>query len=230
MQAPDKLSHLIGLLVPHTGGRLVEKQQARPQRQRHCDLGGSLIAVGELADKPAGFSAQARELEYRLDLRADPCLLGSGDPRPQPIPICDLRARAHVLEYRELREDLGDLERTGDAQGDSRFGRKRRDITSFENDRSAGRREQPADEVEKGRLTCSVRTDDRTQLAFLHGERYVVHRDQVSESLGGVADLQDVHARPVRRMKPSNPRGKNSTMTMNSNPTNDIQLTVRLER
>jgi hypothetical protein len=31
-------------------------------------------------------------------------------------------------------------------------------------------------------------------------------------------------------MKPSNPRGKNKTTMTNSSPTNDIQLTVMLDR
>jgi hypothetical protein len=38
-----------------------------------------------------------------------------------------------------------------------------------------------------------------------------------------------IHASRLR-LKPSKPRGKNSTTATNSVPTNDIQLTVALER
>src|SRR6185437_16428375 len=39
VKAPHQLRHLVGLLVAHAGGRLVEQQQPRRQRQRHGDLG-----------------------------------------------------------------------------------------------------------------------------------------------------------------------------------------------
>ena len=42
-------------------------------------------------------------------------------------------------------------------------------------------------------------------------------------------DFENVHAL-LRCRKPSKPRGKNSTTSTNSSPTNDIQLTVMLDR
>ena len=39
-------------------------------------------------------------------------------------------------------------------------------------------------------------------------------------------DLEQAHARAFRWSMPSTPRGKNSTTSTNSRPTNDIQLTV----
>ena len=68
MQAPDELRGLVGLLFAHARGRLVQQQQARPQRQRHRDLGSALVAVREFADQPVGLGGETGELERRLDL------------------------------------------------------------------------------------------------------------------------------------------------------------------
>ena len=58
VQPADQLRDLVGLLVAHAGGRLVEQQQMRLQRQRHRDLGGALVAMGEFADQPIGLGLQ----------------------------------------------------------------------------------------------------------------------------------------------------------------------------
>ena len=64
-------------------------------------------------------------------------------------------------------------------------------------------------------------------------QRNVAHRHQIAEPLGDVLDFENVdglaHAL-LRCRNPSSPRGKNSTTSTNSRPTNDIQLTVMLDR
>ena len=60
-------------------------------------------------------------------------------------------------------------------------------------------------------------------------QRDVAHRHEIAEPLGDVVDFENVHAL-LRCRKPSSPRGKNSTTRTNSRPTNDIQLTVTLDR
>ena len=64
---------------------------------------------------------------------------------------------------------------------------------------------------------------------FAHVQRHVADGHEIAESLGDVVDFEDVHAL-LRCRKPSSPRGKNSTTSTNSSPTNDIQLTVMLDR
>ena len=92
------------------------------------------------------------------------------------------------------------------------------------------RREESADEIEERGLAGAVGSDDRAKLAFVDGQRHVAHGDQAAEAPADVPDLEHAHASLSRRMKPSKPRGKNSTIAMNSTPTNDIQLTVMLDR
>ena len=47
LQRRDQRLHLGGLGRIHAGGRLVEQQQARPQRERAGDLDAAAIGVGE---------------------------------------------------------------------------------------------------------------------------------------------------------------------------------------
>jgi len=55
--------------------------------------------------------------------------------------------------------------------------RHRGHVVSVEYDAAARRPKEAADHVEKRRLARAIRSDDGAQLARLHGERYVTHRD-----------------------------------------------------
>ena len=70
VQPADELGDLVGLLVAHAGGRLVEQQQARLERQRHRDLGGALVAVREFADQPVGLAGKPGQRQRLLDAPA----------------------------------------------------------------------------------------------------------------------------------------------------------------
>src|ERR1019366_2085188 len=113
---------------------------------------------------------------------------------------------------------------------DALVSRERGHIVSVEHDAAARRPKKATDHFEKWRLARTIRSDDGAQLARFHGERHVTHGDKIAEALGGVLHFQEIHASLFARMTPSRPRGKNSTTITNSNPTNDIQLTVMLER
>ena len=65
-----ELGDLVGLLVAHAGGRLVEQEQARLQRERHRDFGGALVAVRKFADQPVGLALSAGQLQRLLDAPA----------------------------------------------------------------------------------------------------------------------------------------------------------------
>src|SRR5579872_2626337 len=104
-----------------------------------------------------------------------------------------------------------------------------RNVATVEFDAAGRRRKESTDQIEKGGLARAVGADNGAQLALCDVERDVAHRDQVAEPLGDAVDFEDVHALP-RCRKPSRPRGKNSTTRTNNRPTNDIQLTVMLDK
>src|SRR5437879_2541864 len=173
----DELRDLVGLLVAHAGGGVVDQQQSRPQGERHRNFGSPLIAMGKLSDQTVGLGTKTGEIERLLDVLTGFRPFRLTDPRTQAKPLGHFRADAYVLDHGELWKNLGDLERAGDAKGDALMRGQRRYVASIERDRSGGRREKAADEVEKSGLAGAVRPDDGAQLALFHGQRYVAHRD-----------------------------------------------------
>ena len=98
-----------------------------------------------------------------------------------------------------------------------------------ENDLSRGLREKAADEIEEGGLAGPVGADDGAQFARFDRHGYAVDGDQAAEMLRRVLDTQQAHDAVFRLMRPSTPRGKNSTISTKKRPTNDIQFSVWLE-
>ena len=94
------------------------------------------------------------------------------------------------------------------------------------------RREKAADQIEERGFAGAVRPDDRAQLALGDAERDVLHRDETAEAFGrrSLTSSTFMLLSPRLAAMPSRPRGKNSTTSTNSMPTNDIQLMVMLER
>src|SRR6202521_2186063 len=159
----------------------------------------------------------------------DFCGFRAIDPGPQPVSAGDFGGDADILEHGELGENLGNLERSGHAERDPLMRGEPRDIAAVEIDGAGGRRKESADQVEEGGLAGAVRSDDGAQFALCHIKRDAADGDEIAETLADILDFKNVHAL-LRCRKPSNPRGKNSTTRMNSSPTNDIQLTVMLDR
>ena len=94
MQPADQLGDVVGFLVAHAGGRLVEQQQPRLERERHHDLGGALIAVRQFADEPVGLAGQARQRQQFVDARGDFAASSRAtEPGPQAIARGDSRPR-----------------------------------------------------------------------------------------------------------------------------------------
>src|SRR5579883_158699 len=145
---------------------------------------------------------------------------------------------------RQFREDFGDLERPRHAELDAAMGGDQGHVAAVEQDASAGRRKEAAEQIEEGRLAGAVRADNGAELAARDGERYVAHRDEVAEALAHRIDFENgarrlgfacaarpsfaAHAPARLPIKPSRPRGKNRTTRTKSNPTKDIQFTVTL--
>ncbi len=131
---------------------------------------------------------------------------------------------------RQLGEDFGDLERAGHAAPHPARRQKLRDVFAVEHDAAEGRGEKAADQIEEGGLAGAVGADDGAQFARLDRHRHVVDGDQTAEMLRDVLNPQQAHDVAFRRMMPSTPRGKNSTISTKNRPMNDIQFSVRLDR
>ena len=140
VQPTDELGDLVGFLVAHAGGRLVEQQQMRLQGQRHRDLGGALIAMRQFTDQSVRLGFERNQLERIFDVAVDLRLFRTVDPWPQTISAGDFGGDAHVFKHGEFRKDFGNLEGPGHAEGDPLMRGKPGDVTAIEPDGSRGRR------------------------------------------------------------------------------------------
>ena len=75
-----------------------------------------------------------------------------------------------------------------------------RDVAPLEEDRTAGRRQVAAQQIEEGCLAGAVGTDDRVQRTRPHLNAYIVHGDQRAELSAQIARFQnDVGGRCIGR-------------------------------
>src|SRR5690606_12213283 len=99
--------------------------------------------------------------------------------------------RHHVLQHREVGEDLRRLEDAGDTQLVDLVGLLAGQDGAVEDDGTAGRRQAADDHVEQGGLACTVRADDRMRLAFLDLQVDVSQGMQAPEALVNVGDVEN---------------------------------------
>ena len=121
-EAPDQADDALALGGGEAGERLVEQQDPGPGGQRHADLEQALAAVGELIDARRLEPLEAEELDQRAGLLGDPLVVVRGAPEIEAAGIGGLDAEADVLAHRKAREQVGDLERAGDAARDQAVG------------------------------------------------------------------------------------------------------------
>jgi hypothetical protein len=100
MQIADQLDHMVGLLLAHAGGRLVEQQQFGPAAQRHRHLDDALVAMRQFADGAVGAGGETRRLqEFVHPLVDTPPQAASGPGTGADIGV-GLDADADILEHR----------------------------------------------------------------------------------------------------------------------------------
>ena len=98
----------------HAGGRLVEQQQLGPAGEGDAELELLLVAVRQRAAGERSLVEQVDVAQQGLRLVAEQ-VFGARPQVAAAAAVGDDR-RLHVLEHRELGEDVGALERAPDAE------------------------------------------------------------------------------------------------------------------
>src|SRR6185437_9519689 len=83
--------------------------------------------------------------------------------------------RAYVLEHRQLRKDIGELERAAKSHAAYPVRRDARDVASVDEDGAGGRLQVAGDQVEQRRLAGAVRADYLVYLSGRHREIDIRH-------------------------------------------------------
>ena len=100
------------------------------------------------------------------------------------------KGRLQVLEYGELRKDVGSLKRASDAHAADAVRRRAGDVAAVEQHLAAIGAQMAGDQVEKGRLAGAVRPDHCGDLAGRDGEADPADGGEAGERLAQVAHLK----------------------------------------
>ncbi len=170
--------HLLPQLEVQRAERLVEQQHAGPVDQRACQRDPLLLPAGEL---PGGAAAELFQLHHLQGPRDLLRALGRRHP-PHAEAVGDVLPHAHVREQRVVLEDGIDvaLERWEGADRRARH-----------EDLALGRPLEPGDHPERRGLARAGGAQQREKLAGRDLQREIIHRRELPEPLGEVAQLQD---------------------------------------
>src|SRR6185369_4975726 len=213
---------LFRLTRRHARRGLVEEQEGGFGGERQTDLEVALLTVREILGQLVALGREPERAQKLRDVRPD---VGQTPERGEPPGLARARLRgdAHVLEHRDLREDVRDLERLGDAQPVDRLGREPGDLAPPEPDTAGAGPVKSGDQVEERGFPGPVGPDHREDLALPDGEAHLRERREGAEALGKRLDLEDYavvrHRRPPRSSRsPSRPLGMNRTMKIRTSP------------
>ncbi|OIQ67105.1 hypothetical protein GALL_513200 [mine drainage metagenome] len=180
----------------HTGGGLVQDQDARPQGQRHRHFHQALLAIGQPVYLGVTECAQLELRQQRLDLGLQRGV-GIGAPdhaRGQPAPL--QQRQAQVFAHRQAAKQGGDLKGFGNPRLHPLRLAQPPDVAAVKADFPAGRREDAGDEVGEGRFPGPVRPDQRLAVTGCKIQRDVARHHQPAERLVEVAHLKALHRAP----------------------------------
>ena len=128
----DERDRALDVFDAHAGGRFIEQQELRIERERESEFDGTLLAVGEVTDdaiRVVGHSDLVEQL-HRAVRELGEALVGT------PEAIADSgrasEGEFEVLACGELFEETRDLERPSDSEVGDVFGLFAGDVVAFE--------------------------------------------------------------------------------------------------
>ncbi len=190
-QRAHDVEDVAGQLGVERGGRLVEEQDARLERQGAGDRHALLLAAGELGRVVAGAVGEADGLELNAGLG-----LGvlAGEAADADQGLGDVAEGGHVRPEVELLEDHADVAaHRADGAGGQAHALARRaegvaEGLAVDLDQAAGRLLEEGDAAEQRRLARARRADDAGDLAARRREVDAVEDAGLAEGLGEAAD------------------------------------------
>ena len=177
----------------HAGDGLVQQNQARRCHQCPAELQQLFLAAGQGGCRVV---QDARQVQPRGNcLRARP---GLGFRRPAPsqrrrnqaFARLALGIEQQIVEHAEACDAAGQLERSHQARLGDAIGPPPGDVGAIEAHHSRIRPQHAADALERRRLACPVRPDQRGDRARLHREPCPPERLHAAEAAAKAGDFQ----------------------------------------
>ena len=198
LELRDQVEHDRHLVDAHSGGRLVEHEDLRLERDHQRDLELALVAMRQRRRSAVAPMRERDALEHRVRARDQ---IGVPHPWPQHVVVhagSGLHGEAHVLGDRKARKQIGELERAAEPGSRARGRREPRDVPPVEQDLARARGKLPGDQVEVGGLARAVRPDDRGQFAGPERATHRIDGHVAAEANGEIAGFEGGHAAAAR--------------------------------
>ena len=176
--------HRLAQLEVERCERFVEQQCAREVDKRTCESDALLLATGQLGGLAVGEVGQSDHLEHLGDVGLVLALRDLLRLRSE----ADVVGNGHVREERVLLEDGVDI---------ALVRRDSADVDAVQQDLAGCRLLEAGDHLECRRLPAAGRPEHREELALLDSEVRLLDRDEVTERLAHVIELNDDVAHSV---------------------------------
>src|SRR6266446_2104452 len=194
-EVEDQRGGFLGLAVGHAGDRLVEQQEPAVMDQEHADLEPLFLAVAQRAGRLAAILGEAdarqRDGDAVAPVRCQLCEQG------MPGAAVVGERQFEVLEYRQVFEHGWPLELAADPEiGDLGLVEPGQILVAAKEYFARIGPGLAGHDIHHRRLAGAVRTDDRSELAFLDDQRQLVQRlEPVEADRDAVQIEQDVAGR-----------------------------------
>src|SRR3546814_625396 len=149
--AGDERGDALDVLLRHAGGRLVEQQQLRLQRQRGGDLQRPFTPVRQFARLDIGKGREADVAEILHGLLVEAPQHRFGAPEVEALAAPALQGDANVFQRAHVREDRRDLKGPGETQASDLRRSQARDVLPLVDNAAGGRLEKLREKIEAGR-------------------------------------------------------------------------------
>ncbi len=189
--AADQFDHAIDVGMGHAGGRLVEQQHLRVERERGRDLQGALLAVGELAGSGFDEARQPDVVEQRMRAVVQVAQRLVRPPEIERVAARALQREPDVLQRGELGKHRRDLEAADQPQARDLRRLQPGDVAALEDDAPARRRQELGQQVEAGGLAGPVGADQGVDGPRAHLQRHVIDGDEAAELARQASGFQD---------------------------------------
>ena len=192
----DQAARLLGAGAGH---RLVEQEELGRLGERDCQLQPALLAVRERAGRRVRPGLQVDDGQRLQGGRVERRLARDRLPETEARAGARLHGQRDVLQRREARQHVRDLEGARQPQMGAGGHRQMRDVATVEDDAAGVGGERAGDLVDERGLAGAVGADDGVRLAGQNVEVDAVGDLQRAERLGEV--LQAQHRRAHRRLQ-----------------------------
>jgi len=205
-----QFSELVGLAHIEAAGRLIQQQKVRIRSQGARELDHAALPEGKRARHPRRAACEADVVDPRHCRVSNgaffPALPRRFQTAPGELaPRTAMLAHHHVLEHAYLKKQARILKRARHTRLCDLVGLEPADVLSLESHAARFRLEQAGNHIEQSGLSGAVGADDRLDLALVHIERNVVHRDHAPEGPAHVFYFKQRHVRslPPRTSAPT---------------------------